>query len=582
MLISKSLYVAYKDYPKLAWWKYNNLDTYKKIQWLDDNDDSKLELWQDVENLVWQYFLKKEWLIRLDVFQDNQVKNPLDEEIEDIYLIKENYKSKRDRNILKTLEAIKNKEPLIYQPWFLIDDLFVRWDYLKLNKNNRYDLIEVKAKTRVRNIVKTKADLDNSFLSDISFQKYVVNKILILNWLPEIENYYYTHLNKSYKKDWEIDIRKIIVFDQVDTIKDIANSEWDIIQTNDTLISYWQIEKTIKQMKDELILSEEEFNKIHPFTWSKYIEHTWNDRLFWTIYWKWLNHKVAVSKLHSENKINLDELSLEEQELFNTKDGEWTARKYISNYLEAKRRWNDLIDTDSIRWELNKLSYPICFYDYESCCIPVPFLDNTWPYEHTVVQYSLHKLYEDWTLKHYWWVLVGIWDKSIRQIDIKDNANKVGYESEKIITWWYKDLLDEFIKDIWDDIDSSFIVWHKWFENSRNNEIWEVFPELARTFETINTNTFDLKEIFSKWYYYSHKFEWSSSIKYVLPAMVPSMSYHWMDIPDWLTAMQVLNDIIHWKVTWNDREKQITNLLLYCWQDSLAMYKIYQELCKLI
>ena len=96
MLISKSLFVDYKEFPKLAWWKQNNLNTYKKIRWLED---------------------------------------------EDMTLIQDSYKTKRNNNLKRTIEAIKNKELLIYQPWFLIDNLFVRWDYLKLNENWSYDLI---------------------------------------------------------------------------------------------------------------------------------------------------------------------------------------------------------------------------------------------------------------------------------------------------------------------------------------------------------------------------------------------------------------------------------------------------------
>jgi hypothetical protein len=50
------------------------------------------------------------------VFEDNSAKNPNDEEDEDIYLIQDNYKLKREANLKNTIEAIKNKESLIYQP----------------------------------------------------------------------------------------------------------------------------------------------------------------------------------------------------------------------------------------------------------------------------------------------------------------------------------------------------------------------------------------------------------------------------------------------------------------------------------
>lgn len=47
------------------------------------------------------------------------------------------------------------------------------------------------------------------------------------------------------------------------------------------------------------------------------------------------------------------------------------------------------------------------------------------------------------------------------------------------------------------------------------------------------------------------------------------MTYADMEVLNWLVAMQTLNQIIEWKITWDEKEKQIKNLLLYCGQDSL-------------
>lgn len=590
MLISKSLFVDYKEFPKLAWWKQNNMPVYKKIRGLENEEQSEqlIELWQKVEDLFWDYFLKKFWLERLDVFEDNEAKNPLDEEDEDMTLIAPDYKTKRDNNLKRTIEAIKSKKPLIYQPWFLVDNLFVRWDYLKLNENWNYDLIEIKAKTHVRKEkthqkIKNKNywELENKFMSDISFQKYVINKVLAENWLWEIENFYYAYLNWNYKKIWNIDLNKIIVLDQVDIESKVLllweNSDKEFTR-KDFLLTSLIIEETIKQMRKELILDEDAFNKIHFFSWSKYLEYFWKDRDFWTIYWKGLTSPVAVRKLHFENKTLIDELSQEDQKLFNKSDWSiWSARQYIINYLEAKQKW-DLIDSESIKLELDDIKYPICFYDYETLCVPIPFLDNTSPYQQVVVQYSLHKVYKNGDIEHFWWVLVWDWEKNVKQLKIEENTNKVDFESEKVITWSYKDLLDEFVADIWEDFDKTFIVWYKAFENTRNNEIAETFDVLRSKFEMINENTYDLMDIFSKWYYYSLDFKGSSSIKYVLPALVTEMSYDWMWVPNWLVAMNTLNQIFEWKLTWEEKEKQIENLLLYCWQDSLAMYKIYEKI----
>ncbi len=100
-MVSKSLFVDYKEFPKLTWWKQNNLDKYKWIKWIEDEETSEnlIELWQKVKDLAWEYFLKKEWLLKLDVFEDNSAKNPNDEEDEDVYLIQDNYKLKRGANL---------------------------------------------------------------------------------------------------------------------------------------------------------------------------------------------------------------------------------------------------------------------------------------------------------------------------------------------------------------------------------------------------------------------------------------------------------------------------------------------------
>jgi hypothetical protein len=42
------------------------------------------------------------------------------------------------------------------------------------------------------------------------------------------------------------------------------------------------------------------------------------------------------------------------------------------------------------------------------------------------------------------------------------------------------------------------MVWYSPFENTRNKEIAETFPELSDAFLQINNNTYDLMDIFKK------------------------------------------------------------------------------------
>jgi hypothetical protein len=40
------------------------------------------------------------------------------------------------------------------------------------------------------------------------------------------------------------------------------------------------------------------------------------------------------------------------------------------------------------------------FYDYETVTSPVPLFDGTSPWQHIVVQYSVHKIEADGTITH--------------------------------------------------------------------------------------------------------------------------------------------------------------------------------------
>jgi len=269
--------------------------------------------------------------------------------------------------------------------------------------------------------------------------------------------------------------------------------------------------------------------------------------------------------------------------MFNSKSSKnWpgTSRVFIDNYLSALWGDNPIIQESKIKEFFANFKKPICFYDYETISVPIPYLNNTYPYQQVVVQYSLHKYYEDGSMKHYGGIYIWEGEKKIEQVVVPNNTNLVGFESEKAVTGTFKDLLEEFIKDIWDDRkDSSFIVWNKWFENARNREIGKLFPDLEDSYLAINERTYDLMEVASKNMYFDIWFQGSASIKKVLPVLVPSMSYDGMDIANGWFAMEALFKLVSNQYP-TDEEKELTiqELLRYCGQDSLAMIKIWEAI----
>jgi len=235
-LITKSLFVDYTTFPKLARRKANNSTKYKFIKKIESEEDSEkiIRLGQEVEDAVAKYLERKHQATKLDLFPSmpkRQISADGEEEDEDAWIYeqdKRNYFERINEACEKTLEAIKNKTPLLYQPSFLIDDCFVRADFMVLNDNGNYDLLEVKAKTRIRNKVTSdgeKLPIGEILLNlnhDVSFQKYVINKVLSKEWLGKLNDIYLSYLNKGYVKDWPIDVMQLVKQEITDKANEIT------------------------------------------------------------------------------------------------------------------------------------------------------------------------------------------------------------------------------------------------------------------------------------------------------------------------------------------------------------------------
>ena len=588
MHLTKSLFIDFMDYPKLARWKANNSAVYKKIRKIEteEAEDHIMAIGQAVEDVVKQLLEHRYQTQALDLMpRFHKLKDEESDDDDDVLV-----KAELDlpKALQDTVQAIRDHVPVLYQPTFQYGDCLVRADFMVWNGSS-YDLIEAKAKSGIRKSVKDDGEdkkigsIESKFINDVSFQNYVINLSLAQHWLPQLGNTYFAYLNKDYIKQWPLDITRLITQGLAWTSKEIEviqRNKAIMIKVDDSLLSDTVVEEKLSQMRSYLTLSEEEANKQFLRAGTKYLEYFWEDKPFGTVMGMGIHHSNAsyVQDLYYQWRTKISELTEDEIDGFND-----NAQNFISNYLVCKTSGKPLVNSGKIAEIFDWFKYPICFYDYETISVPVPLMDNTRPYMQTIVQYSLHKYYEDGTMKHYGWVFVGEWAYSRREITIKDNPNAVDYECEQVITWSYKDLLQQMIADIGADLQTStFIVRHEWFENSRNKEVAKLFPDLADAFLTINANTYDLKKIVSEWYYFDPACKGSASIKKVLPVLVPDMSYDGMDIGRWDIAMRALHNLINNTTPENERDQIIKHLLLYCWQDTLAMVRIYEALKNII
>jgi hypothetical protein len=106
-----------------------------------------------------------------------------------------------------------------------------------------------------------------------------------------------------------------------------------------------------------------------------------------------------------------------------------------------------------------------------------------------------------------------------------------------------------------------------------------MFPEYAPFFEEVNAHTVDLKKIFSDKLYIHPDFKGRSSIKKVLPVLVPELSYATLGIGDGLTATISWFRAVKWDTMDADtRQKIFDDLEIYCELDTIAMVRIFDVL----
>ncbi len=220
--------------------------------------------------------------------------------------------------------------------------------------------------------------------------------------------------------------------------------------------------------------------------------------------------------------------------------------------LVAKSK-EPIINKPAIQELLSELEFPLYFLDYETVSSALPMFNGCTPFQQIPFQYSLHVLREpNGELEHY------------------------EYLGRDCVNPPMPELLESLKRHIGDT--GSVIVWYKVFETGRNAEMGKAYPEYADFLEGVNNRVFDLMDIFSKQHYVHHDFKGSSSIKYVLPVLVPEFSYKEMDIQNGLVASIRWYDAVMGNTDEEQAQKTYEALLKYCCLDTLAMVKIYEYL----
>ena len=215
-----------------------------------------------------------------------------------------------------------------------------------------------------------------------------------------------------------------------------------------------------------------------------------------------------------------------------------------------------LIEKEKIKAEFDTLTFPLYFLDYETFPAAIPRFDGFSPYNQIPFQYSVDVLKSpEGKPEHYEFLHIGSDDPSRSFAEsLQSHLGRSG----------------------------SIIVWHKGFECGRNDEIATRIPAMKSFMDSLKDRVYDLEDIFRKQYHIHRDFRGGTSIKRILPVLVPELSYKELGIQDGGSAADTWNKIVNGSFSEVEKEKVIKDLKIYCGLDTYAMFAIWRALHSLL
>ena len=212
------------------------------------------------------------------------------------------------------------------------------------------------------------------------------------------------------------------------------------------------------------------------------------------------------------------------------------------------------IDTEGVDTFLDRLMYPLAFIDYETFPSAIPRYSGYRPYQQIPFQFSLH-----------------IIEKEGGEVTHSEFLHTKNSNPD-----------EDFVKAMEASLPSTgtILVWSQRFEKGINSQIATRLPQYQTFIEGVQDRVVDLIEPFDgKTAVYWHpKFFGKSSIKFVLPALVPTLSYKDLEVQEGGAAADTWNRIVSGEYSEEEAKRKTDALLKYCHLDTLAMVEIWKVL----
>jgi hypothetical protein len=490
-------------------------------------------IYQNCEKNAWLKIHKPDIYFKYPIssFEEGLIEtgNEVDKLAQDLYPNGISVDNRKDFDYTKKL--VKERTSVIYQPVFQTDKYQIACDIIVWNeKTQSYDIHEVKA-SNSGDDTKKKAKND-LYTKDLAFQ-YITMKD---SDIP-VGKLYLRRLNPNYIRHGELDINEL--FTKEDFTEKVLEKEEEIREEMSLAYDY------LKQGDEP----------------RGHCSCVLKGRNAHCTTFAYSNPDIPSYSVHDISRIGNSKKKLAElidSGIFDILDipKDFKLSEKQENQVRIAKQKTEIIDREGIQEFLDTIEYPIAFFDYETFPSAIPRFNGYRPYNQIPFQFSVHILEEpNGKLEHKEFIYTG-------------SGNPDPYVIKA---------LQELIPN-----KGSVIVWYKSFEMTRNKELGERNPEHKIFLQNLNDRIIDLEDPFKAQYYVLPEFKGKTSIKYVLPALVPELSYKNMNIQEGATASNTWNKISLGEFTKEEKEEQTENLLRYCELDTYAMVRILEVLEKIV
>jgi len=525
--LTKTDFILYLKCPKNVW-----------IKWHMPEEYSKFEISE---------FEKSLGIMGVDVEEEARKRFPGG------YLVKGRGKDSQE----ETKKLIAKKEPIIFQAVFSTEKFLAATDVLRWNtKANAYDIYEIKMSSveeenedsdeETDKPKKVNKQKEEQYEQDLAFQTNVA-KLCGVNFNKK----YLVRLNKQYIKKGNLDPQKL--FEETDKTEVMSEAFLSNVSVKmDASYEYLSKDKMPAGPCDCYYRGRSaqctSFIISNP-TVPEYSIHDLN--------------RIGSSKEFIKTLLDRPEpiLNIEdvpEHEIpkpSKRKDGTPGIPRKLYQ-VQVHKSKEPMVNYDAIKKELDALTYPLYFLDYETYPTALPIYDGYHPYQHVVFQYSIHIL---------------------RNKDAKPEHEECliteGDPAEKIVAGLRKHIGNT----------GHVISWSKKFENSRNRELAKLVSSQADFLHDVIRRTYDLMDIVENQYYVHPEFRGKSTIKKVQTVLAPKLEYKKLKIKNGTDAIEAYRQIFEGEVTGKDLEAKKLDMLKYCGYDTEVMYviwKFFQDLIK--